>query len=147
MPNTYDPSKVIVTVAGIPISGFAEDGLISAERDDQTWTKHVGCTGDVGRAKTCNKAGLVKVSLLQTSTSNDILSLIHTVDETTGAGIVPLVITDLSGGTTMVSAQAWIRKLPVVELKKGIGTREWEFDCDVLDIHVAGNAAASMYTP
>ena len=143
--NTYDPGKVIVSVAGVPLSGFAPDSMVEADREADTWGKVTGITGETARVRSRNKSGEFKVSLLQTSTMNDLLSAIHAADEATGAGIVPIGMTDLGGGTTLVSAEAWIRKPPPVTMKKEIETREWIFDCAVLDIHVAGNAPAGNY--
>lgn len=144
--NTYDPGKIIVSVAGITLSGYAKDSMVEADREADTFSKETGITGEVARVRSRNKSGEIKISLMQTSTTNDMLSMIHAVDEATGAGIVPIGITDLGGGTTLVSGEAWIRKLPPVTMKKEVETREWIFDCAVLDIHVAGNAAAGNYT-
>lgn len=138
--NTYDPKKVIVTFATLQLSGFAPDSVVVAEADEDAFTKTVGVQGEVARARSGNDSGSFTVTLLQTSKTNDLLSAIASLDKVTGAGVAPFTITDLSGGSVATSVKAWIRKVPPLDLKKGIEVRTWVFDCEVLDIHVAGNA-------
>jgi hypothetical protein len=71
-----------------------------------------------------------------TSASNDTLSAQHALDEASGNGAVPLLIKDLSGRTVAEAPNAWIRKLPMVEFGREVGTREWVLDCDELIMFV-----------
>jgi len=142
-PYTYDPKKVAVIVAGVPLGGFADGSFITAERSNDTFSKVSGADGVVSRAKSNDKSGSIKITLQQSSPSNDILSGIQILDEVSNAGVVLIVIQDFSGRTTLVSAFAWIKKPPSAEFSKEISNREWEFECADLDIKHGGNAGVS----
>ena len=51
---TYDPKAVILTVGGIPISGYSEGTFIDVTRNEPTWNLVVGADGLVTRGKTNN---------------------------------------------------------------------------------------------
>lgn len=138
--QTFDPKLVVLTFMGVPITGYADDTFINAERDEDAFNKNVGAQGDVARVKTNNKSGSVTIVLQQTSLSNDFLSGIAAVDENLGTGVGPLMGKDIGGTTVMFSAAAWIRKLPATPMSKELQTREWIIDCGKLELNVGGNA-------
>lgn len=138
--QTFDPKLVVLTFMGVPITGYADDTFINAERDEDAFNKNVGAQGDVARVKTNNKSGSVTIVLQQTSLSNDFLSGIAAVDENLGTGIGALMGKDIGGSTVMFSAAAWIRKLPATPMSKELQTREWIIDCGKLELNVGGNA-------
>jgi hypothetical protein len=138
-PYTYDPKKVAVIVAGVPMGGFADGSFITAERTNDSFSKVSGSDGIVSRAKSNDKSGSIKITLQQTSPSNDVLAGIQLLDEMTNTGIVPVIIQDFSGRSTFVSAFAWIKKPPAGEFTKEISNREWEFECADIDLRHGGN--------
>jgi hypothetical protein len=137
--HTYDAKKVKVIVGGIPLSGYADGTFIKIERDNDLFTKVVGADGITSRSKSNDRGGTAVLTLKQTSPSNDILSAFHLTDELTNAGIFPLLVQDMSGRSTFISATAWIKKLPSSEFGKDLGNREWTFDLVDVDIFVGGN--------
>lgn len=137
--RSYDPGLVILTVGGVPINGFADGTFISVERSEDSFTKVSGADGIVSRARSRDKSGEITITLAQTSPSNDVLTALNSVDETTGAGVVPVLCKDLSGRSVLFSAFAWIRKPAGAAFAKEILDREWIMDCADLDMNVAGN--------
>lgn len=130
MVKTYDPKKVIVVFGAIALSGFAEGTFITVETQGDGITAIVGCDQEVVRSISPeNVLKNVKVNLLQSSDSNDKLSLMHDMDNQNGAGVFPLAIKDLSGRSLFISDQAWIVKKPVFQRGKSAsdGTCEWNF--------------------
>ena len=140
---TYDPGQVIVLVNAVPLSGFSDDGMIEAEREEDTFIKKVGVDGFTSRARNRNKSGEITITLQQTSPSNDHLSALAILDEQTGRGVVPVLIKDLSGRSVLASAFAWVRKPPASAFAKEVEDREWILDCASLDIFTGGNTIAS----
>lgn len=141
--RTYDPKKVIVTVGGVPISGFADGTFVGVERDNDAWAKVSGADGVVSRAKSNDLTGTITLTLQQTSPSNDVLSGFAIADELTNAGVVPVSVTDLGGRTLIVSAFSWIMKRANAEFSKEISNREWAIACAELKMFLGGNVSTS----
>lgn len=137
---TYDPGKVVVNVGGIPIEGFADGTFVNVERSSDTFTKSTGADNRTTRIKQGDKSGTITITLSQSSPSNDVLSGIMLLDETTNDGVVPILVKDLLGTTLAVSAYSWIRKPPAAPFAKSISNREWIFDCADLNMYIGGNS-------
>jgi hypothetical protein len=67
--GTYDPKKVIITLGGVPIGGYA-DGFVQIDPNSETWTKKVGADGEVARALSNDNTHTIQITLMQTSLSN-----------------------------------------------------------------------------
>ncbi len=89
---------------------------------------------------------MITITLAQTSPSNDVLSGFMLLDETKGAGVVPIICKDNSGRSTFFAATGWVQQPPEVEFGKEITEREWVFDCTDLDIFVGGNPTSEGTT-
>ena len=142
--RTYDPKQVLVIIAGIPMSGFADGTFVTVERTSDTFTKVSGADGIISRAKTNDRSGSLKFTAAQTSPSNDALSAIAVEDEISNSGVVPVLIKDNSGRSVFVSAFGWVKKPPTSEFGKEITNREWTLDLADLDVFVGGNADVSV---
>jgi hypothetical protein len=144
--HQLDPAKFIVSVGTLPspISGYAKGTFIEITRDEDTFKKFVGGDGEVTRVRNRNIAGMMKITLQQGSNSNAILSALATLDEQTGAGVVPITFMDMSGvagaQSTAASAYGWIRKKPDMKFSgESEENREWIFDLARMDFLVGGN--------
>lgn len=138
--RSYDPKSIIVTVGGVPISGYTEGTFVTITRDEDTWAKNVGADGLVSRVKTNNFTGSCVITLKQTSPSNDYLSGIIAADEITNSAVVPVLVKDLSGTSTYFSGTGWIKKWADSSFSKEIGDREWTLDLSTLDLLVGSNS-------
>lgn len=138
--KNYSPDLIIVTWGSIRMAGFADGTFVTAERDEDGYTKKIGATGDVVRVRSLNKGGSVKLTLQQSAATNDLLSAAYEVDQAFGTfNTADLMIKDLNGTTLAHALHAWIKKLPNVEFGKDLSNREWTFDCAALDILVGGS--------
>ena len=126
--KTYDPREVIVTFGGIPLTGFADGTFITVSRASERFTKAVGADGEVARSRNNDNTHEVTLTLIQTSPSNNYLSIIARVDKIMNMGVKALSITDLSGSTLFFWNEAWINNDPDVEFNKEIGDRAWVFN-------------------
>jgi hypothetical protein len=138
--HTYDPSKILVTFHGLPITGFADGTFVNAERDSPSFSKKVGSDGEVARSKSADKSGTIKLTLLQTAQANEILSAELERDELTGHNMGPVSIEDLFGSTLVAGAQAWIERPSPVAMGKEADSREWTIHVADMMIHGGGNA-------
>jgi len=139
--RTYDFKKYKLIIGGVPIQGFADGTGINLERAEDLFTKVVGADGKTSRSKSNDLSGRLTITLKQTSPSNDYLSSIAQLDETTNVGIVPMILKDFNGTTVATSSALWNVKKPGVELAKELTNREWIFDCADLQLTVGSNLA------
>lgn len=138
--RTYDPKQVIVTIGGVPMSGFSDGTFLEVVRNEPTWNMVVGADGLVTRGKTNNFSGTLTLTLKQSSPSNDVLSAFLAVDEATNAGVIPVLIKDLSGNSVYFSARAWINQYANSTFGKDISDRQWTLSLDEADIFVGSNS-------
>ena len=137
---TYNPKEVIVTIGGIPMSGYSDGTFLEIVRTEQTWSTIVGADGFVTRGKTNNFSGTLTLTLKQSSPSNDVLSGFIIADELTNSGIIPILVKDLSGNSTYFAAQGWVQAYANSTFGKEINDREWTIALANLDLFVGSNA-------
>jgi len=110
--ETYDSKKVIITLGGVPISGYTDGTFVNVTANSERWTRKVGADGEVNRALSNDNTSTIDITLLQTSLSNDYLRTVEAADALTGLGMLPLLITDLNSGRIRFWPQAWIATEP-----------------------------------
>lgn len=137
--KTYNPADVSVIIAGIPIEGFADGTFITVARNNDSWNMQVGSDGEGVRAKSNDFGGTITLTLMQSSLSNDALSALAVLDETSGGGIGPMLVKDGSGRTICAAETGWIRKPADVEFAREATSREWVIETDILNIFAGGN--------
>ncbi len=143
MIRTYDPSQVVVAIGGVVMGGWADGSFVKVARENDTFSKVTGADGVTSRAKMGDKSTVLTLTFAQTSPSNDILSVLHNVDERTAKGVVPVVIKDLSGTSTFFSGNGWIRKPADFEGAKEISNSEWTLDLANCEFFKGGNDVLS----
>ena len=74
MATVYDPKKVTVIYDGMVITGFADDSMIEAEKNEDNITPHVGVLGEVSIAINADNTGTVTLHLANTFPFIEILS-------------------------------------------------------------------------
>jgi hypothetical protein len=133
--STYDPKKVIITLGGVPISGYADGTFVQIDPNAEAWTKKVGADGEVVRGLSNDNTHTIQVTLLQTSLSNAYLRTVMNADKLTGLGMLPLSFTDLNTAEVHFWAQAWVTTDPSLGRAKETTDVQWT-------IHTGQEAAA-----
>lgn len=123
---TYDPAKVYIIVGGAPLSGYADGTFVTIDEMSDGVMSQAGADGEVARSMSTDRRVEVTITLQQTSLSNQILASLYIADKISGAGVVPILVEDLTGATEFASGQAWINKMASRGYAKGIETREWK---------------------
>lgn len=139
--HSFDPKDVIITVGGFPMGGFADGEFFSFERTNDAFTMTVGADGDTTRVKSNDRSGACTITLDQSSNSNAILSGFASADELTNLGIVPVLVKEIGGSTTLFSGNGWVQKLPVVSYGKETTTRVWVIAMAETQVFVGGTSA------
>jgi hypothetical protein len=134
--GSYDAKKVIITLGGVPIGGYADGTFVQIDPNSETWIRKVGADGEVVRALSNDNTHTIQITLLQTSLSNAYLRTVMNADKLTGLGMLPLSFTDLSNMETHFWPQAWVSTEPPTGRAKETTDIQWT-------IHTGQEAAAA----
>jgi hypothetical protein len=144
-PALLDPKKFPLSIAGFIMGGYAPGTVIEITRDEDDFKDECGADGEVVMLQNADERGTVKITLLQSSASNDILSGLAAVNK--GATITGVTIgkgslqcKDLNGRMVCSSETAWVKKPADVTLGDEIQNRVWEIRCASLQMFVGGNS-------
>lgn len=126
--RTFDPDQMSVSLANIPIGGWADGEFLTIEMDADAFNDKVGSDGEVSRVKSMNRMATVKFMLMQTSPTNAALEALHNLDlaAPNGAGVGTLMIRDRSGTAMYRADKAWIQKAADISFDREAKTREWK---------------------
>jgi hypothetical protein len=139
--KTYAPNRVKIVMGAIALSGLAEDTFVTVSEIGEGISSVAGVDGEVARSMSRDSRLRITVTLVQTSTSNALLSALHQADKTTdGDGAVPVAVTDLRGKSLHASDSAWIVKTPDAGYAAKVGTREWVIETGPAINVVGGNS-------
>ncbi len=140
---TYDPQKVIVVYepVGSPvgvITGFADGDFIEVERVSEAFKTTVGADGEAARSASADLSATAKITLLQTSLSNDAMSAAIALDRLTKANTGPFTLKDAGGSTLVNFPNAWIVKEATIKRGKEIVGVEWTIGTGSAQTIIAG---------
>lgn len=124
--TTYNPRKVTCALGNHIVSGFADDSFISIDAAGDGSSFVVGCDGEVARSIDPSKLYTMKLSLLQSSSTNAYLQKMSDKDKNDGGGIFTVNINDIIGKEQFVGAIAWVGKPASWSRGKTQSNREWE---------------------
>lgn len=138
--HEYNPADVDCLYALIPLSGFAEDAVITIEEQNDGYGVVVGVDGDGTFYKDNKEIAEITIHLMQSSQSNDVLSAAYQADRLAsgGAGVVPFLLRDKNGTSLFATDTARITKRPPMEYKEKPGPREWKLKAIGYKLFVGG---------
>ena len=120
----FHPKEVTVIVAGLIITGFAEQ-MLTVARSSAIVRDERGVEGEIIRYLAEDRRGEIGLTLLQTSASNPALFALVALDELTGSSVFHVIIIDRSGSEVVVAPICWIEGPADITYSKGIETRAW----------------------
>lgn len=124
--TTYNPKKVTCALGMHIASGFADDSFIAVEYAGDGTSHVVGAHGEVARSIDPSDMYTVKVSLLQSSPTNDYLQKMYDKDKADGTGLFSVNVNDILGKEKFSGALAWVSKPAPWTRGKSQSNRDWE---------------------
>ena len=137
----YNADLYVISLGGVRIQGFADGEFLTIKPSRPKFERTVGVDGEVARARNSDRTTECVIKLLQTSASNLYLStLLQTdMDAPNGAGVVPLLMQDISGNSIVTADQAWIVDFPELSYDRGVKTTEWTIHTGMAIYDAGGN--------
>ena len=144
---TFAPNDVSIILnhpaTGIShtVSGYAQDSIVTVERDTEAFAMHTGADNTATRIYMPNTSGKITISLAQTSNSNDVLTWIYNYDlsKLNAQGLFSITVKDNSGRSTFYSAQSYIAIIPHSAFGTSMQNREWVIHGRDLQMALGGN--------
>jgi hypothetical protein len=139
--KVYDPDQVSVIAFGILIEGWADGEFITIENESEAFTDKIGTDGEVSRSKSNDDRATATIKLMQTSSSNALLTGVYQLDRAlpNGAGVGSFMVRDRQGTSLYAAAEAWIQKVPDVSFDREATTREWKIRLAKVNHFTGGN--------
>lgn len=143
---TYDPTRVIVTVAFPfytgPIQGLAPETFIRFGRLSQRFKMVKGCEAQVTRVKLENREGFVDMVLEDASPFNLFLTAISVGDDATQNGVGVIAAKDHGSiGDLAIAHEAYLVGPPPFARGLEPGQTAWRFDAGRVAIFHGGKVA------
>lgn len=134
---TYSPSSVTLVIDDFQIVGWDSISII---KTSPSFITVPGIRGKHTRVRNPDKSCTIQFELIQTSSANDILSAIHSMDIEMGTGKLSVMLKDSSGTSVFSSSDAYITNFPDATFSGQFETRTWSIFCQsVRDFRVGGN--------
>lgn len=124
---TYDPSSVIISVAGWILPGVVS---VSLNWKSEVFSVRKGIRGEHTRVYNQDRQATLVVEVLPTSITNDVFTSIVLQDAANHAGLLdPVMLKDNSGTSRFTTSQAYIHTFPDLTFNSdGLVTRKWEIE-------------------
>lgn len=135
--GTFSVKDLDVAVGIYPITGF-DDDMIRVSQNEDTSSSKQGASGEICRILRIKPLRTVVLSIMQTSISNDYLSLLINTDQLLNK-TVPFIVKDRSGRTLMEAPYAWVKKFADFDFGGEHKVREWTLEAVVGFNYIGGN--------
>lgn len=143
--TTYSPSDIVVSLAGMhTVVGYADGTFVRILKEMKPFEKQRSMGGEISRIYSQDDAFKVELSLMQSSGSNNILSMLYNIDIATRVGKFPLIIKDSRGQTNFVALTAWVEQVPDVTFSKNLEVWTWTFGCTEATLMIGGNGDTGL---
>jgi hypothetical protein len=141
--KTYDPKRYDLVLGGVRLNqGLADGTWITVEGMSPGFTSKVGVDGEVTRARMHDRRATVRLTVMQTSAVNDLLSRQYLDDRNgneNGRGVASFLLQDRAGTTVVQASKAYIADDPDVTLSAEAETREWVIELADAEMFHGGN--------
>lgn len=134
---TFNINDLTCILGAFQISGFFDD-IVTIKYDEPAITSKQGCDGEVGRAINKKKLATATFQIIQTSSTNDLLTASFVTMKQTGLTL-PFVLKDSSGSTLVESSAAWIEDMAEIGLGGEVKAKEWVVKLSNANIINGGN--------
>lgn len=132
--RTYSSKAVTQSFAGVLLSGMGDATFLTVAKNEDGMELKVGADGESSVAINANESGIATITVMNTSPTNDYLSLCANA-RTRGV----YQAKDLSGRMLVNAADAWVKKMGDVTKSKSVETTTWIIESGDMNMQNNGN--------
>lgn len=137
MLTTFSPSDVKFILGSWVMTGWNE---ISVDFNSETYRQEAGIGGKNTRVRMYDESGVIRVTLPQTSISNDIFSTILELDKLHNTAVMRITLEDRSGNSVFRTNNAYISGDPSYSYANDLREVVWEIVFDEYEANkLSGN--------
>lgn len=131
----YNLANVVLTIGGVPITGFGSGASITIEQDEDDLTKTVGLDGEVALNVTNNTHATATITMLETSAGYTTISTLQAGQRGLIAAGTPILaypfsMVDLRSGESITSGLCLFMNRPGITKGKEASDREFRLHLD-----------------
>lgn len=124
----------------IEVVGFSDGTYISIEKVNQPFSSTRAMDGTIVRTHHYDRQFTIKLTLAQSSITNDILTKLWQIDELTKAAQIPILFKDNLGSSLFFGTTCWVNGIPPISYSNSMEIREWSLDCSNGYINIGSNS-------
>lgn len=124
--RTYRLANVLISIDGLPLSGFGESDAITFTPRSDLFESVTGADGEVTRSASNDLSQDIALVLMQTSPALALLEARLALIRVGAPGdIFTIYVNDIEGRETVLAQQTWIQRAPDLAFGKAAAEREW----------------------
>ena len=122
---TYSPKDVKIVISGYTLTGIL---AVNVEWHAPQMSIRRGIRGQHTRVRNLDLSCTVRLDVMQTSVTNEVLFEIFRIDRGTSSARLDISISDSSSRAILSSAEAYVAALPTVKYSEGFDARSWTLE-------------------
>ena len=126
MLGNYSPKKISVVVGLVPLIMFSDNSMVELTEEDDDFKLYKGIDGTFSRALNPGSVVMCKISLQQTSPSNDHLTALRNADKASGLFPFPVAVKDLNGTSLHSASHCFFKKGAGKKYGSAVQAVDWE---------------------
>lgn len=123
--SIYDPTSIIINVAGITVEDVQAGTFVRVSKDAPTFSSSTSTDGKQSRRRNSSKSYTVELTLSSVSKTNRILQYFLIADQSSTVAMFPMFIKDASGSSLFFATSCWIEQQPDLIFADTVVPRTW----------------------
>ncbi len=137
--RTHSLAGWTIVLFGIPVSGFGEnDAYRWTPLQSDDWEIVEGADGEWAWSENLGRGGILELTLMSTSLSNDALQARKKIDEISRLGRGPAMFKHITGTSVANATDARIMNRPEMTVARRVSERVWRIGSGYWNVFAGG---------
>lgn len=126
--STYDASKLIIDFGVLVLDAFRKGDFLTISKTANNFSSNLGLHGAVVPIMSKDRRGTANITVMRESGNNASLSIIAALDQLSGLGNFPFLVTHPDFSYLYSSVQSRVIREPDITLSRKNGYMTWVFE-------------------